>query len=631
MRKHINLMIFIGGLLSTSMLLAQKNSPIQISRIEPASWWVGMKNPELQILVYGNKIAETEVSLAGAKTGKTFANLEGITLKSIEKVENPNYLFINLDLTNAKAGTFHIIFSKGKEKLIKEYTLQNRRKPGEKYTSFGPADAIYLIMPDRFANGNPKNDEIKGMNQGLNRQDPFGRHGGDLLGIEKNLDYIADLGFTAIWLNPFAENNQPHESYHGYAITDFYKADARHGTNEDFKRLVEKAHSKNLKIIMDMVFGHCGSEHWFIKDLPEKSWIHQFPEFTRSNYRLSTIVDPYASNFDKDKMTKGWFDKHMPDLNQNNPRLARYLIQNAIWWIETFEIDGIRTDTHPYPYKEFTARLCKEIFEEYPNFNMVGEVWDRRVWVTAYWQKNSLSRDGYNSYLPSVTDFPLYFSLLESLHEDDNDWDWGMAKIYYTLVQDGLYSNPYQNVIFLDNHDLSRMATSYNRNLKMQKMALAMLATLRGIPQVFYGAEILAEGAGDNHGKLRIDFPGGWEGDKVNAFTKQGLTPEQIDFQEYTKKLFNWRKTAKVVHEGKFMHFVPENSVYVYFRYTDSETLMVINNNHKTEERIVDTKRFVERMNGFSKAYNPLTGEMLNDLSQIKVPAKTCMILELKK
>lgn len=613
----------------------KKINAIDIKRIEPEFWWVGMKNTNLQILVYGDKIAECEVSIVGKKIGKNkYEPANNIIITNIEKVENANYLFINLALNQASAGTYHLQFKKGKEIIYREYILKSRNKKSEEYKSFSQADAVYLIMPDRFANGNPKNDSIKGMKQAANRKEPFERHGGDLLGIEKNLDYIKDLGFTAIWINPFTENDQPKESYHGYAITDYYKTDARYGTNQDFMNLMNKAHAKNLKIIVDMVFGHCGDQHWFIKDLPEKNWIHQFPTFTRSNYRLSAPYDVNASNFDKVKMTQGWFDTHMPDLDHRNPRLAIYAIQNAIWWIENFEIDGIRTDTHPYPHKEFMARMCKEVLEEYPNFNIVGEVWDRRASISAYWQKNALNRDGYNSNLPGITDFPVHFNLIEAIHEEDNDWDWGMAKIYYTLVQDGLYSDASQNMLFLDNHDVSRMATTFNKDIKKQQMALNMLATLRGYPQFFYGAEILLEGGGDNHGKLRCDFPGGWEGDKINGFTGQGLTETQIDFKNYTKKLFNWRKNASVVHKGKFMHFVPNNSVYVYFRYTNDEAVMVINNNHKSEERKLneeEMKRFAERTNGFTKAYNVMTGETITDLTKITIPSKTSLILELKK
>ncbi len=619
-------------LLFFSLTQAQKKpNPIQITRVEPEFWWVGMKNSNLQILVYGDKIAECEVTIVGKKLPKNKYDVaNGIVVNNIEKVENPNYLFINLSLKDAVAGSYHLQFKKGKDIIYHEYVLKSRKKSGEEHKGFSQADAVYLVMPDRFANGDPKNDNVKGLFQSANRKEPSQRHGGDLLGIEKNLDYIKDLGFTALWINPFTENNQPEYSYHGYAITDYYKTDARYGTNQDFMNLVNKAHSKSLKIIVDMVFGHCGNQHWFIKDLPEKTWIHQFPEFTRSNYRLSVPYDVNASNFDKVKMTQGWFDTHMPDLDHRNPRLAVYAIQNAIWWVENFDIDGIRTDTHPYPHKEFMARMCKEVLEEYPNFNIVGEVWDRRVSISAYWQKNVLNRDNYNSYLPGITDFPVHFNSIEAINEDDNDWDFGMAKLYYTLTQDGLYSDASQNMLFLDNHDVSRMANIFGKDIKKQKMALNIISTLRGYPQFYYGAEVLLDISIEDHGKQRCDFPGGWEGDNINAFTGKGLSAEQIDFQNYVKKLFNWRKNATTIHKGKFMHFVPENSVYVYFRYTPEQTVMIINNNHKSEERKLDTKRFAERMEGFTKGYNPITGETITDLKSITIPAKTCLILELK-
>ncbi len=622
--------VFLGYTLYPNKILAQKNNnqklPFELTRIEPKEWWVGMQNKELQILLYGKNIGTAEVKIGKSDAGN-------IKILRTEKPENQNYIFLYVDLADAKAGKFEIILTKEKEKkpIIHTYTLLTPEKPREQYVGFTPADVIYLVMPDRFANGDPKNDVVKEMNPKAihNRNEPFGRHGGDLLGIEKNLDYFAKMGYTALWLNPPQENNQPDQSYHGYAITDFYKIDARCGTNEDFGRLVKSARQKNLKIILDMVFNHCGSEHWFIKDLPMKDWIHQFPEFTQSNYRLSTTVDPYVSQFDYDKMQMGWFDRHMPDLNQRNPHLATYLIQNSIWWIQYFGIEGIRMDTHPYPYPDFMAKWCEAVFREYPNFNIVGEVWESSAITSAYWQKNSKNAKNYNSNLPSLTDFPVSDALNGAFNENDG-WNTGLSKIYYALVQDGIYPNPEQNVIFLDNHDVSRYATNTGKDLRKIKMGLAYLATLRGVPQVFYGTEILMEGGGDNHGKLRGDFPGGWAGDKVNAFTQEGLTNDQKDLQNYTQKLFNWRKSATAVHTGKMMHFVPDNNVYVHFRYNDNNSVMVLGNN-SNDPRKVDTKRFQERMKGYTSAKNALTGETITNLSELLLPAKSVTILELMK
>ncbi|MFZ2907308.1 MAG: glycoside hydrolase family 13 protein [Cyclobacteriaceae bacterium] len=598
--------------------IAQKQV-IDIQRIEPSFWWVGMKNPELQVLIYGKNIAAATASL----------KYEGVEITRIDKTENPNYQFLYLSVQpTAKAGIVPITFQWEKKKRIVNYELKNRLKPGDQFKGFDPSDVIYLIMPDRFANGDETNDWL-GMVEKPNRQEPFGRHGGDLKGIENHLDYIQDLGATALWLNPVQENNQPVASYHGYAITDFYKVDPRLGTNESYVNLVKKCHDKGMKVVMDMVFNHAGSENWFVKDLPAKDWIHQFPEYTSSNYRLAASVDPYASKFDTDKLLQGWFDRSMPDLNQHNPHLATYLIQNSMWWVEYAQLDGIRMDTHPYPYKDFMAKWCKVMKEEYPNLNIVGEVWESPVLLTSYFQANSKNRDGYAGNLPSVTDFPLCFAFGKAFNEKDG-WDEGLARIYYVLLQDVAYSNPLNNVIFLDNHDLSRFATVVKGDINKQKMGLAALLTLRGIPQLFYGAELGMPGDASNHGTLRADMPGGWKADATNAFSETGRTPEQNELFNYLKTLLNWRKKTSVVHTGKFMHFIPENGLYVYFRYNDSESVMVILNNNE-ESKTLDTKRFQERLKGFSSGKNVVSNESITNLQNLSLPAKSATIIELIK
>lgn len=605
--------------LLTASLFAQKKS-MDVQRIEPAFWWVGMKNPKLQLLVYGKNISASFVSI----------NYEGVTIDESLKTENPNYLFLNLTISpSTKEGIIPIKFQSGKNTKIINYELKKREKPAEDFKGFSPSDVIYLIMPDRFANGDETNDWVRGMLEKPNRAEPFGRHGGDLKGIENNLDYIKDLGATAIWINPVQENNQPKESYHGYAITDFYKIDPRFGTNESYKALVKKTHEKGMKMIMDMVFNHSGNENWFIKDLPSKDWIHQFTEFTRSNYRLSTSIDPYASKADVDKMQQGWFDHHMPDLNQHNPLLATYLIQNSIWWVEYAQLDGIRMDTHPYPYKDFMAEWCKSVMSEYPNFNIVGEIWEDRVLLTSYFQTNSKNPDGYKGNLPSATDFPLKSALNSAFNERDG-WDEGLAKIYYALIQDFIYTNPNNNVTFLDNHDLTRFATSVGGDIAKQKMGYAALLTLRGIPQIFYGCEIGMPGDGGNHGKLRADMPGGWKGDSQNAFAEAGRTKDQNELFTYIKTLLNWRKGKSVIHHGKLMHFIPENGIYVYFRYNENESVMVLLNNNP-EQKTLDTKRFAERLTGFTSGKNIVTSETVSNLQTLTLPGKSATILELKK
>lgn len=606
-------------LLITGLTLAQKQQ-IDIQRIEPPFWWAGMKNPELQVLVYGKDIASATATL----------QYEGVEITRSEKTENPNYQFLHLKISpTVKAGSIPITFQSGKKKKVINYELKSRQKTGDQFKGFTPADVIYLIMPDRFANGDETNDSMPGMFQKLSRQEPFGRHGGDLKGIEDHLDYIQDLGATALWLNPALENNQQEESYHGYAITDFYKVDPRLGTNESYVNLVKKCHARGMKVIMDMVFNHAGIEHWFVKDLPSNDWIHQFPEYTSTNYRLATSIDPYASAFDTDKLLKGWFYRTMPDLNQHNPLMATYLIQNSIWWVEYALLDGIRMDTHPYPYKDFMAHWCNVMKEEYPNFNIVGEVWESPVLLTSYFQTNSKNRDGYVGNLPSVTDFPLCFAIGKALNEKDG-WEEGLAKIYYALTQDVAYSNPSNNVIFLDNHDMSRFATVVNGDVSKQKMGFATLLTMRGIPQIFYGMELGMVGNGNNHGTLRADMPGGWKGDTKSVFTETGRTAEQNELFNYLKTILNWRKNKSVVHNGKFMHFIPESGIYVYFRYSDAESVMVILNNNE-EAKVLDTKRFNERLTGFTGGKNIVTNETITNLQNLSLPAKSATIIELQK
>lgn len=617
-KSRITLALFFSFSM-TGWAIAQKQV-IDVQRVEPAFWYAGMKNPELQLLVYGKDIASATITL----------QYDGITLKKIDKTENPNYQFIYLDISpNTKPGTFPITFQVGKRKKLINYEIKPRTRDAATVKGFNSSDVMYLIMPDRFANGDESNDMVPGMFQKANRSEPKERHGGDLKGIENHVDYLKDLGVTAVWINPVQENNQPKESYHGYAITDFYKVDARFGTNESYNTLVKKFHDNGIKVVMDMVFNHCGNEHWFIKDLPSKDWIHQFPEYTNSNYRLATTIDPYASKFDVDKMQQGWFDRHMPDLNQHNPHLATYLIQNSIWWIEFSQLDGIRMDTHPYPYKDFMSTWCKAVMSEYPNFNIVGEVWEEHVLLTSYFQANANNPDGYQGNLPSATDFPVMSALNRAFNENEG-WEEGLTRIYYALIQDFAYKNAHNNVIFLDNHDITRFATSVGGDLKKQKMGFATLLTLRGVPQLFYGGEIGMLGDGGNHGTLRADMPGGWKGDPANAFSESGRTPEQNELFNYLRNLLNWRKTKEVIHNGKLMHFIPENGTYVYFRYNENESVMVILNN-TSEAKTLDTKRFSERLNGFTKGKNIVTNESVTNLQSISLPPKSATIIELIK
>lgn len=613
------LLIILIIFCSFSISSAQKNT-FSLERVEPAFWWVGMKNPNLQLIVHGKDISKSEVSLS----------YSGIKLKTITKVSNPNYLFLDLEISkDAKAGSFPIEFKIGKKSQTYTYQLKARTFSKNKHQGFSSADAIYLVMPDRFANGNPDNDNVAGMLETLDRKDHFGRHGGDLKGVANHLDYIADLGFTTLWLNPALENDMPKQSYHGYAITDFYKVDPRMGSNEEYAQLVETCHQKGLKVIMDMVVNHCGTNYYFIKDLPTEDWVHQFPEFTRSSYRGVTQIDPYRAESDFNIMLKGWFDTTMADLNQENPLVATYLIQNTIWWIEYSGIDGIRMDTYSYPYKAFLANWAKAVFDEYPQFNIVGEVWEYLATTQAHWLKGyGDNPDGYESHLPSVTDFVLAQALGEAFKEEEG-WDRGVSRLYYTLTQDRIYPNANGLVTFLDNHDVARYFTVVGEDPRKLKMGIATLLTTRGIPQIYYGTELLMTGNG--HDEVREEFPGGWADHPKSAFTKEGRTDTQNEMFDYMQALLQWRKNTPVVYQGKLMHYVPENGVYVYFRYDANHCVMVVLNNSPDKTQTISTQRYQQRMQGYTKATDILNGIMINDLSQLTIPAKSALVLELKK
>jgi len=615
--------LFFLALLSFTAFAQEAENEISINRIEPPFWWAGMVNTELQLLVYGNDITNLEPSI----------NYEGIEITNIMPAENPNYLFISLSLSgNLKPGKFNIDFkNQGEILLSRPYEIKSRKEGSASRKGFDRSDAIYLLMPDRFANGNPANDSNPAMTEKANRSDPNGRHGGDIQGISNHLDYIHDLGFTAVWINPLVENNNPEYSYHGYAITDFYKIDPRYGSNKAYVDLVNKAHQQDLKVIMDVVFNHCSIYHWFIQDLPSSDWIHQFDEYTRSNFRASTIMDPHASEYDLNKMLTGWFDKHMADLDQRNPMLAKYLIQNTIWWIEYAGIDGIRVDTQPYSYKEFISEWAREVFTEYPGFSIVGEAWLQEPAFTAYFEADAKNRDGYNSHIPSVTDFPMQGALNKAFVEKDS-WTEGLARLYYVQAKDYLYASPDYNLIFLDNHDLTRFYSSINEDSAAWKMGMAALLTLRGIPQVYYGTELLMTGKEhDGHGFIRQDFPGGWTGDERNAFTKEGRTKAENEAFNYIQKLLNWRKSHISIFEGKTKQFIPDGNTYVYFRYNDKSSVMVAFNNSKNELKALDAGRIKECLKDYKFAVNVITGETVHYLDAFTLPPKSVLILELRK
>jgi glycosidase len=593
----------------------------RIERVEPASWWVGMKDDRLQLLVHGDHVADLAPRLT----------YPGVSITGVERVENPNYLFVNLRLApETKPGSFRIDFLKGRSKASSRTYVLNAREPGSAdRVGFGPQDTIYLVTPDRFANGDPTNDTVKGMPDGLDRSKPLGRHGGDLKGVSSHLDYLAGMGYTQLWLNPVLQNNQPEVTYHGYAITDFYQVDPRYGTNEDYRRLAADARRHGIGLVMDMVLNHCGSAHWWMQDLPSKDWFNHDSTFSPTNHVRETLQDIHAAEVDRRTFADGWFVATMPDMNQRNPHLATYLIQNSLWWVEYAGLSGIRVDTYSYSDRAFLTEWSRRVTQEYPRLNIVGEEWSSNPSTVAYWQRGRNPPDGYVSYLPSLFDFPLQEAVAMGLKESEG-WGTGLRRIYKVLAQDSVYADPYNLVVFHDNHDMSRMLTALGERQDLNRMALAFVLTTRGIPQLFYGTEVLMSNKGtEDHGVIRSDFPGGWAGDAKNAFTGQGLSNDERAMQEYTRKLLQWRRTAPAIRDGKLTHYVPTDGVYVYFRHDAAQNIMVILNNGD-EARTIDTKRFQESI-GSATTGKDVLSDQAHELGRgVAVPARSATILDLQ-
>jgi neopullulanase len=618
--RFIRLFLTTWSFFILFQLCAQPANPVV--RAEPPFWFSGMEFNKLQLLVYGK-----DISLSAVKSKS-----EKITIESIQKVTNPNYLFINVLIEKSAGPGFYPIAFKGTDGKSVElnYELKNRNNGQLKWQGFNSSDAIYLLMPDRFSNGDTLNDSVEGMLEGVDRSNPHGRHGGDIEGIINHLDYIFNLGFTTLWINPLIENNMPEYSYHGYGITDFYHIDPRFGGNSDYVDLVDQAHKQGLKIIMDMVMNHCGTNHWFVKDLPSADWLNQWDSMTYSNFRGEVMTDPHASEYDKTRMEKGWFAPSLADLNLQNPLVLNYLIQNTIWWIEYAGIDGIRMDTYPYPNKEAMMRWAETVHSIYPTITVVGETWLQKSSHTAYWQSGSCNYDGFDSHIPVVTDFPLCYAIGQAMNESEG-WTEGLRRLYYVLSEDFLYHNADNLLIFADNHDLNRYYTSVGEDLNKFESGLAFLLTTRGIPQLYYGTEILMTGEKSiDDGYIRNDFPGGWPDDPVNAFSEVGLSPEQLDAYRFIKSLLDWRKTSDAIQHGKLIQFIPENNVYVYFRTSAKQTVMIfLNRNGQNMD--MKTSRYSELMAGYTFARNILTGEEISDLRTIHLPALSFLILELNK
>ncbi|WP_292890658.1 alpha-amylase family glycosyl hydrolase [Nonlabens sp.] len=603
-----------------------------LEHIEPRFWWSGMQHNEVEVLFYGENISKYDQVRSD------------LSVLHVRKTESPNYLLVTFDM-DLEPNTYQIELCNGDceegDVIPISYDILKREPESSSRKGFDSSDAIYLIMPDRFANGDPSNDSVDQMSEKANRDLKGGRHGGDIQGMIDHLDYIDDLGATAIWSTPLLEDNDERYSYHTYAQSDLYRIDPRYGSNADYKQLGDELHKRDMKLIMDYVTNHWGATHWMMQDLPMPTWIHQFDDnkgkdfpvagYANSSYRQTTQMDPHVSKRDAIYAEKGWFVSSMPDINQSDPTVLNYLIQNTIWWIEYAGLDGLRVDTYSYNEKEGIAKWTKAIMEEYPNFNIVGETWLHDQAQIAYWQKDSkiAAIQEYNTHLPSVMDFTLHDAITSAFNENDQQWDKGMIKVYENFVNDFLYPNSDNILVFAGNHDTNRINGSglYQGDLAKYQLAMTLVLTTRGIPQLYYGDEIGMGGNRDTDGDgdIRRDFPGGWNDDEVNAFKNPTL--EQKSFQEFTKKLLNYRKNKEVIHHGKLLQYVPENNCYVYFRENGVDSVMVIINNN-TEEVTLDLTRFQEGIDTAKEGTNILTDKTVKLTGDLKVAGKTSMVID---
>lgn len=620
--------LFTTGLFSCIFLICLA----QEIKIYPTHWWVGMKNPNVQLMVHSPKIAERLPMLKLPATGAKIA--DGITLKVIHRVENPNYVFLDLVIDKtAKPGKRLLNFGKGESKVALDFEIKPRREGKGKSFAQGvtAADFIYLLMPDRFSNGDKSNDKIAGLrDQTLNRDSVFHRHGGDLQGVINHLDYLNDLGVTTLWMTPVLQNDMPNRTEHGYAFTNHYVIEPRLGGEEVYKSLSDQLHKRGMKLIQDAVYNHVGLYHFTVQDKPMKDWLNEWPTYTQTTYKDQSLMDLYGSKKDSKLMSDGWFTRMMPDLNQNNPFVANYLIQHALFSVEEFGVDGWRIDTYPYNDLNFMNRCNKALLDEYPNISMFGETWVHGVLNQAFFTENNLNIP-FKSNLPGVTDFQTNMYGIGAAVNENFGWTEGVNKLYSTLVQDFVYKNPMRNVIFLDNHDKTRFFTQVGENINKHKMGIGWLLTSRGIPEIYYGTEIIMAGATQpNDGFVRLDFPGGWESDAKNKFTAAGRTLQEQEVFEWTKKLANFRKKASAIKTGKLLQFVPEDGLYVYFRYDDKQTVMcVMNTNDKEME--IDFSKFSEGFKAFTKGKSVTGDQEFSLKSKWPLGGKQMWVLELQK
>ena len=610
-------------LLCLFVLFAVKVFAADDHGVYPSHWWVNMKNAKLQLMVYRPDVGEYN---------KAIITHAGVTVERVTKAESKNYLFIDLRIAStSKSGTFNIKLTGGGSPVDISYQLKPRR-PGNG-TAFAKGvnstDFVYLLMPDRFSNGDPSNDRIVGMrDQSLNRDSIFLRHGGDIQGIINHLDYLQDLGVTTVWPTPVLENDMPNRTEHGYAMTNHYRVDPRLGGNEAYKRLSDALHARGMKLIQDAVYNHCGRFNFFIQDLPMKDWVHQWPSYTNTTYKDQPLFDNYASVADQKKMLDGWFTPMMPDLNQNNPFVANFLIQHAIWCVEEFGVDGWRIDTYIYNDLEFMNRCNQALMNEYPKIGLFGETWVHGTTNQAFFAENTLNTK-FKSNLPGVTDFQLNLYGINPALTQSFGWTDGVNKLYQTLSNDVLYKDPSKNVIFLDNHDMTRFLSQMNEDVDKLKMGIAWLLTYRGIPQFYYGTEVLMKGISNPDGWVRLDFPGGWNGDPQNKFTAQGRSQKENEVFDYTRRFANFRKNSSAIKTGKTMQFLPENGVYVYFRYDNNQTVMCVMNQNN-DPATINLSRFSERIKNFTKAHDVATGVTFNLEPTLTLGGKYVLVMELK-
>ena len=592
-----------------------------IKHVEPLSWWVGMNTP-LQLMVNGEGISAYDVEILPKACG--------VEVTAVHKADSPNYLFVDVAVAaDAQAGTYKLRFSDGKRNYDYEYVIAERKEGSRERTSFTTADMVYLIMPDRFANGNPDNDSTEDTAEKAQRSIPGRRHGGDLQGMIDHLDYIADLGATAIWSTPLLLDNENGASYHGYSCSDYYLIDPRYGSNELFKSYVEECHKRDLKVIMDIVPNHSSTSHWWYADQPFEDWTHQWSKYTQSNWTFSTNMDFNASASDLYQMESGWFDRSMADMNLDNPFLLNYFKQWAVWWIEYSGLDGFRVDTYPYNEKMPMSQWCKAVMEEYPNFNIVGEVWTSSIPQLAYWQGGNANKDGFDSHLKSIMDFPLHDAIRAAMTESGSrvEWGKGMIRIYDVLSHDFVYHDLQNMMIMAANHDTDRIGDVCEGDSRKMKIVHTLLATLRGMPQILYGDELMFRSTDrtKGHPTLRVDFPGGWQGDKQNLFDKSQHVGSQKEVFDFTRTIMNWRKTKDVIHNGRTMHFVDRDNTYAYFRYNDEEVVFVYINNTDAE-REIPWSRYAEIAAELNEGRDVISGEVVKMQGKKVAPMSTLIV-----